>query len=157
MRLWNLGWGTTELARRFAVTTRAIDSKVRRLRVVGHELAARRPRYARPGDVLAAPGRPGGVLAAPGRPSDVLAAPGRPGGVLAAPGRPGGVLAAPGRPGGVLAAPGRPGGMLAAPGRPGDHAPRCCLYCGALFASSHIGNRICPTCLDEGPFSGAIA
>jgi hypothetical protein len=137
MRLWNLGWGTTELARRFAVTTRAIDSKVRRLRVVGHELAARRPRYARPGDVLAAPGRPGGVLAAPGRP--------------------GGVLAAPGRPGGVLAAPGRPGGMLAAPGRPGDHAPRCCLYCGALFASSHIGNRICPTCLDEGPFSGAIA
>lgn len=97
MRLWNQGWGTTELARRFAVTTRAIDSKVRRLRVVGHELAARRPRYARRSDVLAAPGRPG------------------------------------------------------------DHAPRCCLYCGALFASSHIGNRICPTCLDEGPFSGAIA
>ena len=107
MRLWNLGLGTMELARRFAVTTRAIDSKVRRLRVEGHELAARRPRHARPSDVLAAPGRPGDVLAAPGR--------------------------------------------------PGDHAPRCCLYCGALFASSHIGNRICPTCLDEGPFSGAIA
>ena len=127
MRLWNQGWGTTELARRFAVTTRAIDSKVRRLRVVGHELAARRPRHARPGDVLAGPGRPGDVLAGPGRPGD------------------------------VLAAPGRPGDVLAAPGRPGDHAPRCCLYCGALFASSHIGNRICPTCLDEGPFSGAIA
>ena len=87
LRLWKLDWSTMELACRFGVTTRAIDSKVRRLRVAGHELAARRPQRA----------------------------------------------------------------------RRNGHAPRCCLYCGGLFASSHIGNRICPTCLDEGPFTGAIA
>ena len=35
-------------------------------------------------------------------------------------------------------------------------APRRCLHCGATFASEHIGNRICPTCLAEGPFTSAM-
>ena len=35
-------------------------------------------------------------------------------------------------------------------------ARRRCLYCGAMFASSHIGNRLCPTCLEDGPFTGAL-
>jgi len=36
-------------------------------------------------------------------------------------------------------------------------APRKCLYCGETFASTHAGNRLCPTCLEEGPFTSAIA
>ena len=36
-------------------------------------------------------------------------------------------------------------------------AKRKCLYCGETFASSHVGNRICPVCLEDGPFTSAIA
>jgi 5-methylcytosine-specific restriction endonuclease McrA len=35
-------------------------------------------------------------------------------------------------------------------------APRKCLYCGGMFASTHIGNRLCPPCLEEGPFTGTL-
>ena len=35
-------------------------------------------------------------------------------------------------------------------------ARRRCLHCGAMFASDHPGNRICPVCLDEGPFTSAL-
>ena len=35
-------------------------------------------------------------------------------------------------------------------------APRRCLYCGEEFASSHVGNRLCPGCLESGPFTGAM-
>ncbi len=35
-------------------------------------------------------------------------------------------------------------------------APRRCLYCGRTFASSHAGNRLCPECLETGPFTGAM-
>lgn len=44
----------------------------------------------------------------------------------------------------------------ATPRRAGS-APRKCLYCGEIFASTHVGNRLCPTCLEEGPFTSAIA
>ena len=40
-------------------------------------------------------------------------------------------------------------------GRAG-RARRRCLHCGAMFASEHPGNRICPVCLDEGPFTSAL-
>lgn len=34
---------------------------------------------------------------------------------------------------------------------------RRCLYCGDDFASEHVGNRLCPTCLDTtGLLAGAI-
>ena len=33
---------------------------------------------------------------------------------------------------------------------------RRCLHCGAGFASEHVGNRICPTCLIDGPFTSAM-
>ncbi len=36
-------------------------------------------------------------------------------------------------------------------------ARRTCLYCGETFASTHLGNRICPACLEDGPFTSAIA
>ena len=36
-------------------------------------------------------------------------------------------------------------------------AKRKCLYCGETFASTHIGNRLCPACLEDGPFTSAIA
>ncbi|MFQ5783594.1 MAG: GcrA family cell cycle regulator [Alphaproteobacteria bacterium] len=36
-------------------------------------------------------------------------------------------------------------------------ARRSCLYCGRPFASSHIGNRLCPACLEDGPFGSAFA
>jgi hypothetical protein len=35
-------------------------------------------------------------------------------------------------------------------------AMRNCLYCGHAFASEHVGNRLCPTCLAEGPFTSAM-
>jgi|GEM_PF-4621407 len=35
-------------------------------------------------------------------------------------------------------------------------AQRRCLYCGRMFASSHVGNRLCPTCLEEGPFTSSV-
>ena len=34
---------------------------------------------------------------------------------------------------------------------------RSCLYCGRRFASAHVGNRLCPGCLEDGPFTSAIA
>ena len=84
--LWNRGLATADIAARLGVTTRAVDSKVRKLRIAGHALAARRPRR--------------------------------------------------------------------------RQRPRCtrrkCLHCGRLFASAHIGNRLCPPCLEDGPFSGAL-
>ena len=35
-------------------------------------------------------------------------------------------------------------------------ARRRCLYCGEDFDSSHHGNRICPGCLEDGPFTSAM-
>ncbi len=84
--LWNRGLATADLAARLGVTTRAVDSKVRKLRIAGHALAARRLRRRQ---------------------------------------------------------------------RP-RRARRKCLHCGRLFASAHIGNRLCPPCLEDGPFSGAL-
>lgn len=86
IRLWNEGCSAAEAAARLGLSARAVESKVRKLRVAGHHLAARRG------------GRP----------------------------------------------------------RRAQRAARRCLYCGDMFPSSHIGNRICPGCLDEGPFSGAL-
>lgn len=86
IRLWNCGLVTAEIAARLGVTPRAVDSKVRKLRVAGYRLAARRPRCP----------------------------------------------------------------------RTIRRARRKCLHCGALFPSSHIGNRICGTCLEDGPFTGAL-
>ena len=40
--------------------------------------------------------------------------------------------------------------------RPDQRAIRRCLYCGEGFASSHKGNRLCPGCLDDGPFTSAM-
>lgn len=37
-----------------------------------------------------------------------------------------------------------------------NKARRKCLYCGGMFASTHIGNRLCPACLEDGPFTGAM-
>ena len=31
-----------------------------------------------------------------------------------------------------------------------------CLFCGDNFASRHKGNRICPGCLEDGPFTSAM-
>ncbi len=86
IRLWNEGCSAAEAAARLGLSPRAVESKVRKLRVAGHHLATRRG------------GRP----------------------------------------------------------RRAQRAARRCLYCGDMFPSSHIGNRICPGCLDEGPFSGAL-
>lgn len=33
---------------------------------------------------------------------------------------------------------------------------RRCLYCGQDFASLHPGNRLCPICLVDGPFTSAM-
>ena len=84
--LWNSGLSGPEIACRLGVTARAVESKVRKLRVAGHALAERRAR---------------------------------------------------------------------APRR-AQRAARKCLYCGAMFASAHIGNRLCPTCLEEGPFTSSM-
>ncbi len=40
--------------------------------------------------------------------------------------------------------------------RRAGRARRRCLHCGAMFASDHPGNRLCPVCLDEGPFTSAL-
>ena len=37
-----------------------------------------------------------------------------------------------------------------------QRAIRRCLYCSESFASSHKGNRICPNCLEDGPFTSAM-
>ncbi len=34
---------------------------------------------------------------------------------------------------------------------------RRCLHCGRNFPSSHVDNRICEACLDDGPFSSGLA
>ncbi len=34
---------------------------------------------------------------------------------------------------------------------------RRCLHCQGKFPSQHIGNRICPACLDDGPFASGLA
>ncbi len=86
VRLWRQGLSTPEIAARLGMTTRAIDSKVRKLRVAGIDLPRRRDER--------------GARAA--------------------------------------------------------FARRRCLHCGQMFASSHIGNRICATCLEEGPFTSTI-
>ena len=35
-------------------------------------------------------------------------------------------------------------------------ARRRCLYCGGTFLSSHPGNRLCPVCLADGPFTSSL-
>lgn len=45
------------------------------------------------------------------------------------------------------------------PGKAGQNdqrARRRCLYCGDDFDSSHRGNRICPGCLEDGPYTSAM-
>jgi hypothetical protein len=42
------------------------------------------------------------------------------------------------------------------PTRPRGAAMRRCLHCGRDFASEHVGNRICPACLADGPFTSAL-
>lgn len=37
-----------------------------------------------------------------------------------------------------------------------QRARRRCLYCGESFDSSHHGNRLCPGCLEDGPFTSAM-
>mgnify|MGYP002525418329 CR=1 FL=1 len=37
-----------------------------------------------------------------------------------------------------------------------QRARRRCLYCAEQFDSSHPGNRICPGCLEDGPFTSAM-
>ena len=86
IRLWNSGLSAAQVAARLGATTRAVESKVRKLRVAGYPLASRRP---------------------------------------------------------------KPPPRL-------RRARRKCLYCGQGFASSHVGNRICPTCIEAGPFSSAM-
>lgn len=41
-------------------------------------------------------------------------------------------------------------------GRSYQRARRRCLYCSEGFDSSHHGNRICPGCLEDGPFTSAM-
>ncbi|MFQ5985297.1 MAG: GcrA family cell cycle regulator, partial [Alphaproteobacteria bacterium] len=43
-------------------------------------------------------------------------------------------------------------------GPPATRAQRLrrCLYCGERFMSEHIGNRLCPACLENGPFTSAM-
>ncbi len=84
--LWNAGHSAARIAALLRATTRAVESKVRKLRVAGHALAPRRPVRTR---------------------------------------------------------------------RP-RHTPRTCLYCGDKFASSHVGNRLCPGCLETGPFTSPM-
>ncbi len=40
--------------------------------------------------------------------------------------------------------------------RADQRACRRCLYCSESFDSSHPGNRICPGCLEDGPFTSAM-
>ncbi len=46
IRLWNAGLSAPQVAARLDTTARAVDSKVRKLRLAGYSLAARRPRSA---------------------------------------------------------------------------------------------------------------
>ena len=39
---------------------------------------------------------------------------------------------------------------------PARRARRRCLYCGGTFLSSHPGNRLCPVCLADGPFTSSL-
>ena len=41
-------------------------------------------------------------------------------------------------------------------GQADQRARRRCLYCSESFDSSHPGNRICPGCLEDGPFTSAM-
>ncbi len=56
----------------------------------------------------------------------------------------------------------RAGGCILPARRPGkaeqndQRARRRCLYCGDDFDSSHRGNRICPGCLEDGPYTSAM-
>ncbi len=86
IRMWNQGLAASQVAVRLGTSVRAVESKVRKLRVAGYPLAERR----------------------------------------------------------------RP------PPRRPRRARRTCLYCGHVFASTHVGNRLCPTCLEEGPFTSAM-
>ena len=54
-----------------------------------------------------------------------------------------------------IAGPGDDGGCHGA-NRSNQRAHRRCLYCGEDFDSSHRGNRICPGCLEDGPFTSAM-
>ena len=49
-----------------------------------------------------------------------------------------------------------PGGGHDGERRDDQWARRRCLYCNEDFDSSHRGNRICPTCLEDGPFTSAM-
>ena len=86
IRLWNAGLSAARIAARLGATTRAVENKVRTLRVAGHALAPRRSVRA----------------------------------------------------------------------RRRRRAPRACLHCGDTFASSHVGNRLCPGCFETGPFTSAM-
>ncbi len=48
------------------------------------------------------------------------------------------------------------GGECLGGGQATQRARRRCLYCGEDFDSSHHGNRLCPGCLEDGPFTSAI-
>jgi hypothetical protein len=37
-----------------------------------------------------------------------------------------------------------------------ERVSRRCLYCGEDFPSSHPGNRLCPGCLADGPFTSTV-
>ncbi len=53
----------------------------------------------------------------------------------------------------------RAAGHRLAPRRSGRgpcRARRRCLYCGGSFLSSHAGNRLCPVCLADGPFTSSL-
>ena len=40
--------------------------------------------------------------------------------------------------------------------RAAQRARRRCLYCDSMFPSAHPGNRLCPACLEDGPFTSAM-
>ncbi len=48
------------------------------------------------------------------------------------------------------------GGGCLRGGQAAQRARRRCLYCGEDFDSSHHGNRLCPGCLEDGPFTSAM-
>ncbi|MFP6740509.1 MAG: hypothetical protein VCD33_02615 [Alphaproteobacteria bacterium] len=53
----------------------------------------------------------------------------------------------------------RAAGHSLAPRRAIDEPARVsrrCLYCGEDFPSSHPGNRLCPGCLVDGPFTSTL-
>ncbi len=83
---WNAGRSAADIAKQLAVSPRAVESKLHKLRAAGRDLVRRR----------------------------------------------------------------------AGPAKPAGRARRRCLHCGEMFASDHPGNRLCPVCLDEGPFTSAL-